>query len=98
MFKKEKKINKKQEMLEEFAKVVAYALISKEVNEKELDYAYKIGKQAYKELFEEKTQKKTKLRVYEINARDKEDAIRQIRRLELDEKVENSIIKAIKTN
>lgn len=95
MFKK-KKENLKQEMLEEFAKVVAYILT--EVNEKELDCAYKIGKQAYKEFFEEKSQNKTKLRVYEINARDKEDAIKQIRRLELDEKVENSIIKAIKKN
>lgn len=94
---KKKKENLKQEMLEEFAKVVAYALTS-EVNEKELDCAHKIGKQAYKEFFEEKTQNKTKLRVYEINARDKEDAIKQIRRLELDEKVENSIIKAIKKN
>lgn len=97
MFKKEKKINKKQEMLEEFAKVVAYILT--EVSEKELECSYKIGKQAYKEFFEEKiTNNKPKLRVYEINARDKEDAIKQIKRLELEEKVEKSIIKAIKRN
>lgn len=97
MFKKDKKQEKRQEMLEEFAKVVAYILT--EVQEKELDCAYKIGKQAHKEFFEEEiSNKKPKLRVYEINAKDKEDAIRQIRRLELDEKVENSIIKAIKKN
>lgn len=97
MFKKDKKREKRQEMLEEFAKVVAYILT--EVSEKELDYCYKVGKKAHKEFFVDRVSKtKPKLRVYEINAKDKEDAIRQIRRLELDEKVENSIIKAIKKN
>jgi len=94
MFRKKKTIEDyKQEMLGEFAKVIAYIL--QEVEEKELDRVYKIGKEAHKEFFEERKRKKPKIETFEIKANSKEEAIKQLKSLELEEDIEKSIIDII---
>lgn len=95
MFRKKKTIEDyKKEMLMEFAKVVSYIL--QEVSENELDRVYKIGKEAHKEFFEERRKrKKPKVETFEIKANSKEEAIKQLKSLELEEDIEKSIIDII---
>ena len=89
---KNKKVEK-TEMLTEFSKLVAYIL--NEVSEEELDYCYKVGKKAHKEFFKKR---KPKVQCFEINAENKEEAIKQLKRLELDEDVEKHILKIIENH
>lgn len=94
LFKNKKVEKEKTEMLTEFSKLVAYILNA--VSEDELDYCYKVGKKAHKEFF--KKERKPKVSVFEINASSKEEAIKQLKNLELDEDVEKHILKIIENH
>ena len=84
MFKR--KIKNDEEALKELATVVAY-MLKADIKIKDIKEAVEIGEQAYKRFIKEENIKtKPKFKVYEINAESKDEAIKQIRQLELDEK------------
>lgn len=98
MFKKRRKIENDNEALKEFAKCVSY-MLKAGIKKEDIDYAVEVGYKGYKKFFEKENIKtKPKMKVYEINAKDKEDAIKQLRALELDSKVEKDIIKILENN
>ena len=97
MFKSKKVEKEKKEMLVEFSKLIAYLM--QVVDEKTLDRCYEVGKQAHYKFFENKKKRKNKnVEVLEINARSKEDAIKQIKSLELEKDIEEDLIKIISKN
>lgn len=97
MFKNRKR-EKELDIMEKISVVIATALKTG-ISEKDLDYAYNIGKEAYKECEKDFTKSKNpKISTIQINAKDKEDAIRQVKQLELDKEIEKDIIKILKNN
>ena len=85
---KVKYFGKKCEILEELAHIICE--LRKNFSEDEIKIALKVGNRAY-----EKFIKKPKIENYEINADNKEDAIKQIKRLELPKEVEKIAISHI---
>lgn len=84
---KVKYFGKKREILEELAHIIAE--LRKEFSESEIEIALKVGNKAYEKF------KKPKFQSYEINASNKEEGIKQIKRLELPKEVEKIAISHI---
>lgn len=98
MFRKKEEIKNDEEALKKFAEVVAY-MLKGGFNIKDIEEAVEVGELAYKRfLKEENIKTNPKFKVYEINAESKEEAINQIRQLELDKKVEKDIINILKNH
>lgn len=87
MFRKNS-IKNNNDALKEFAKCVAY-MRKGGITEKEIKYAVDVGFKGYNKFFKKS---KPKFKVYEINANSKEEAIKQLKSLELDENIEKDII------
>lgn len=65
----------------------------------DIKLSLKVGFEAYEKFYKKKNIKtKPKMQVYEINANSKEEAIKQLRKLELDKQVEKDIIKILNAN
>lgn len=92
MIKINKKLNVKysgikKDVMAEFSKIVA--TLRKDISEEDLKLCFRIGLEAYEKF------KKPKVESFEINAKDKEEAIKQVKRLELPKHVEKVVLEQL---
>ena len=93
-FNQNKKEKNRRELMKKFSEVTAYMM--REIGSEDVETAFEVGKIAYNRfLREEKNKRKPKIETYEINAKTKEQAIKQVKALELPKHVEKVVLEQL---